>query len=181
MSWWSKSGGYGSTEDVGAEITALRDKKGKRVFKPRYSTKDVFRIDTTTDADRARVLGPILSCHSDHPPLKAFRKTLVLLDQTGFDWMFNYSGPRLGIEVEGDEMPSIEQITDRLARMEGVRTPWGGFKAILVYKRYRRIRATVKVTGRDASKVKVRVKGPVLKADWIEFKRRMTKHVEARR
>jgi hypothetical protein len=178
VGWLSKYHHSGSSEDVANPYTAIRDGKGNRIFRPRYSHKDVFRIDTTTDADRARVQSPKLSFRSDVSPIKAFRWIINLLDRCGFDWVLHYSGPDLGLEVKDGDIPSIELIRRRLKEAKPGDVPFGGMKADLVYKKYQRIRAKVKVSGNISSKVKVRVKGPVLKADWREFQRLVRKRFD---
>ncbi len=179
MGWLSKHHYRGSTEDVANPHVALRDKKGNRIFRPRYSTKDLFRIDTTTDADRARIQGPSLSFKAKVPAVTTFRRVLRILDRCGFDWVLHYRGPHLGIRVEDDEIPSIELIDSKLAKYTPEDVPVESMKAVLLYKNYQRIRVKVKVSGRYSSKVKVKVKGPVLKSDWREIQRRIKKRFGA--
>lgn len=156
-------------------MVAQRDKKGHRVFKPRFSHKDVFRIDTTTDADRARIVSPRLSFRAQEPAVTTFRRLLRILDRCGFDWVLHYKGPDLGIKVEDDDIPSIELIDSKLDRYTPEDIPMERMSAVLLYKNYQRIRVKVKVSGRHMSRVKVRVKGPVLKSDWGEIQRRIKK------
>ena len=160
-------------------MVAQRDKKGNRVFKPRFSHKDLFRIDTTTDADRARILSPRLSFKVKEPAVTTFRRLLRILDRCGFDWVLHYRGPDLGIKVEDDEIPSIELIDRKLDKYTPEDIPVERMSAVLLYKNYQRIRAKVKVSGRYKSRVKVKVKGPVLKSDWREIQRRIKKRFGA--
>ncbi len=175
VGWLSKHHYKGSTEDVANPQVALRDKKGNRIFRPRYSYKDVFRIDTTTDADRARIQSPSLSFKTKEPAVKTFRRMLKILDRCGFDWVLHYKGADLGIKVEDDKVPSIEMIDNKLAKYTPEDIPVERMKAVLLYKNYQRIRVKVKVSGRYSSRVKVKVKGPVLKFDWREIQRRIKK------
>jgi hypothetical protein len=138
----------------------------------------VFWVDTTTDADRARILGPSLKFTTDVNPFTTFGRVLRLLDRTGFDWVHSYIGPELGLDVDRDKLPSIETIDKMLKKVKDKRVPWGGLRAVLVYRNYQRIRAKVKVTGNKVVKVKVKVKGPVLKADWAEFHRLVKKRFD---
>lgn len=179
MGWLSKHHYRGSSEDVANPHVALRDKKGNRIFRPRYSTKDLFRIDTTTDADRARIQGPSLSFKAKVPAVTTFRRVLRILDRCGFDWVLHYKGPDLGIKVEDGDIPSIELIDSKLAKYTPEDIPVESMKAVLLYKNYQRIRVKVKVSGRYSSKVKVKVKGPVLKSDWREIQRRIKKRFGA--
>lgn len=156
-------------------MVAMRDKKGNRVFKPRFSHKDLFRIDTTTDADRARIQSPRLSFKAKVPAVTTFRRVLRILDRCGFDWVLHYKGPDLGIKVEDGDIPSIELIDSKLDKYTPEDIPVERMSAVLLYKSYQRIRVKVKVSGRYASKVKVKVKGPVLKSDWREIQRRIKK------
>jgi hypothetical protein len=153
----------------------LRDERGNRIFRPRYSHKDLFRVDTTTDADRARVQSPSLSFKADVASVNAFRRVIGLLDRCGFDWILRYSGPDLGIEVRDGDIPPIDLIGRRLKETEAEHPRFGRMKADLVYKDYRRIRAKVRVTGSYPSKVTVKVRGPVLRSDWREFHRLVRK------
>ncbi len=175
MGWLSKYHHKGSSEDVANPNDAIRDKKGNRVFKPRFSHKDVFRIDTTTDSDRARIQSPFLSFKAKEPAVTTFCRVLRILDRCGFDWVLHYKGADLGINVEGDQIPSIEMIDSKLAKYTPEDIPVEKLKAVLLYKNYQRIRVKVMVSGRYSSKVKVKVKGPVLKSDWREIQRRLKK------
>jgi hypothetical protein len=150
----------------------------KSPFKRRYSHRDVFRIDTTTDSDRSRIQSPSLKFKTEVAPIPSFRRVLKLLDRCGFDWVRSYHGPPLGIEADPDKLPSIEHIDKTLATAKDKRVPFGGLSAVLVYKNYQRIRATVKVSGKDLTKVKIKVKGPVMKADWKEFRRLVKKRFD---
>lgn len=172
LSWFHHKG---SSEDVAYPEHAFRDSSGNRVFRPRYSHKDVFRIDTTTDSDRARVQSPKLSFKADVSSIKAFRGVVNLLDRCGFDWMLHYSGPNLGLDVKGGDLPSIDLIEKRLREAETEDGRFGRIKADLVYKNYQRIRAKVKVSGNYPTKVTVKVKGPVLRSDWREIHRLVKK------
>ena len=156
-------------------MVAMRDKKGNRVFKPRFSHKDLFRIDTTTDADRARIQGPSLSFKAKVPAVTTFRRVLRILDRCGFDWVLHYKGPDLGIKVEDGDIPSIELIDSKLDKYTPEDIPVERMSAVLLYKNYQRIRVKVKVSGRYASRVRVKVKGSVLKSDWREIQRRIKK------
>ena len=120
-------------------------------------------------------MSPTLSFKADVSSVKAFRKVINLLDRCGFDWMLHYSGPSLGIEVKDGEIPSIDLIQRRLKDAEAGDLRYGRIKADLVYKNYQRIRAKVKVSGNHPSKVKVKVKGPVLRSDWSEITRLVKK------
>lgn len=174
MGWLSKHHYNGSSEDVTSPY-AIKDKKGNRVFKPRYSHKDVFRIDTTTDSDRARIQSPTLSFKAKEPAVTTFRRMLRILDRCGFDWVLHYKGPDLGIKVEDGDVPSIKLIDSKLDKYTPEDIPVERMSAVLLYENYRRIRVKVKVSGRHMSRVKVKVKGPVLKSDWGEIRRRINK------
>jgi hypothetical protein len=147
-------------------------------FKRRYSHKDVFRLDTTTKADRSRVQGPSLRFRSKVPDVRSFRRVLKLLDRCGFDWVWYYHGPLLGIEVDRGQLPSIELVEKRLAKLRDPDVPMGGLRARLIYKDYQGIRAKVKVGRGQRPKVRVKVKGPVHKADWHEFRRLVKKQFD---
>jgi hypothetical protein len=116
---------------------------------------------------------------TDGAPFKTFGRVLRLLDRTGFDWVHSYKGPELGLDVDRDELPSIETIDRLLQKVGKKKVPFGGLKAVLVYKNYQRIKAKVKVTGDDkVVKVRVKVKGPVLKSDWREFRNLVKKRFD---
>lgn len=153
-------------------------------WKRRYSHKDIPRLDVTTDADRARLLNPKCKFKAEVDAFRAFRRVLKLLDDTGFDWVHSYSGPDLGIDVDREHLPSIELIEKTLVKIKPgeKRAPMRGLRAVLVYKNYQRIRAkvVVKAKGELGCKVRVKCKGPVLKADWYTFERRVKKRFEVR-
>ncbi len=171
MGWLSNHHYNGSSEDIANPHVAIRDKKGNRIFRPRYCRKDVFRIDTTTDEDRTRIQSPSLSFKAREPAVTTFRRVLGILDRCVFDWVLHYRGPDLGIEVEDDNIPSIELIDRKLAKYTPEDIPVERMKAVPLYKNYQRIQ--VKVSGRYISRVKV--KGPVLRSDWREIQRRIKK------
>lgn len=157
------------------QVWTARNKDGTPVFKvPVY--KGPLWVDPTTDADRARIQGPGLSFRTRRPPLRTFVRVLRDMDRTHFDWVWTYRGPDIDLEVDEGELPSVELLLERLERAPSNEVPIGGLRASLAYRRYQRIRAKVRVTGDDGSKVMVRVKGPVLRADWMEFRRLVRKH-----
>ena len=157
------------------QVCTARNKDGTPVFKVPVH-KGPLWVDPTTDADRARIQGPSLSFRTNRPPLRTFSMVLRDLDNAHFDWVWTYCGPELDLQVEEGQLPSVEVLLDRMEKAQSKDIPMGGLRASLAYRRYQRIRAKVRVTGDDRSKVRVKVKGPVLRSDWMEFRRMVRKH-----
>jgi hypothetical protein len=117
---------------------------------------------------------PSISFRTEVLPKRAFIWILKGLEAAGFEWLWKYKGPKLGIDLEDPEPPSIDSVLDTLKVQESDSVVSRGLKAILLHKK-KGVIALVTIKPSSKTKIKVKVKGVILKSQWTTFLRSIKK------
>lgn len=131
-----------------------------------------------TAKQAARLQDPRLKLHSALEPFEAMSRILLALGRVGFDTTLGFRGPVVDPTPEKKEGLHVRDVVAQLRALDDPTPPIGGLKAELRYRRDERVRAVVTVGRVRPAKVKVRVKGAVLKSDWFGLKKLVEKNLE---
>jgi hypothetical protein len=92
---------------------------------------------------------------------------LRILAKRGFPWVIDFDGPRLGITRARDELVPVDEVLEALGGMEDTDVnDLLGMRVVLVHELDERVMAKLKVREGGQTKVKLRIKGTILKASW---------------
>ena len=138
-----------------------------------YST-----YSTDLRSQRSRIMSPSLSFKTDKPLVPTFIRMLRILEEAEFAWVLSYSGPRVGFRLKRGETKDVDLLIEALEGKWEARIPLGGMKAALLYDREEPVRAKLKVGGFGSTKVRVKMKGTMLMADWNEIGRGVRRKYE---
>jgi len=137
----------------------------------RYSGHDPIRFDDNWKARRVNIVSPYMTFKTERPAMRSFRSMLRILAKKGFPYVLDFDGPELGITSSRDEMVYVDEVLEALGDMDDGDIPsFLGIKAVLVNKFDERITVKLKVTIGSQTKVKLRIKGTILKASWNQMK-----------
>lgn len=126
---------------------------------------------TDLRSQRSRIMSPSLSFKTEKPLVTTFIRMLRILEEAEFAWVYRYSGPRVGFRLQGRESKDVDLLIEALEGEWEAHIPLGGMKATLLYDREGLVRARLKVGGFGSTKVRVKMKGTMLMADWTEIRR----------
>jgi len=131
-----------------------------------------------TASQASRLLGAKLKLHTALEPWEAMSRMLTALARAGFDTVLWFNGGVEDPTPERKEGMHVRDMVEAMAALEEPRLPLLGLKAVLRYRRDKRVRATVTVGRMTPAKVKVRVRGAVFKSDWYGLKKLVDKKLE---
>ncbi len=100
---------------------------------------------------------------------------LRILEVAEFVWVLKYSGPRVGFHLKRGEPKDVDLLIEAMEGKWDSSIPMGGLRANLLYDREEPVVVRLKVGGFGTTKVRVKMKGTMLMADWNEIGRRVTK------
>lgn len=143
----------------------------KGPFRTRLSHYDPIRFDDNQKARKTRIVNPTLTFKTDMEAFKAFKAMLRILPKRNFSYAFEYDGPELGLSDHRIEMVDMKKVQRALGKISEADAPFGGFKAVLVYDHDNSIIAKVKVKEGSLTKVKLKMKGTLLKAVWNQIRK----------
>lgn len=98
--------------------------------------------------------------------MKVFRGLLRILTKRGFSHALEYDGPELGLSDGTPELVPMEAVLQALEGKDNAQVPWGGFKALLKYDDDDTVSARLKVRKGTETKVKLKLKGTIPRAEW---------------
>jgi hypothetical protein len=142
----------------------------KGPFRTRLSHYDPIRFDDNIKARKTRIVNPSLAFKTDMEAFKTFKRMLRILPKRNFSYAFEYDGPELGLSDHTLELVDMVDVMDALGKVPEADAPFGGFKAVLVYDHDNKITAKVKVKDGSMTKVKLKIKGTLLKAVWNQIR-----------
>lgn len=132
-----------------------------------YYGESPILYDKDVKARRVNIVSPYLYFKTEREAVRAFRGMLRILARRGFPWVMDFDGPRLGITKTRDELVPVQEVLDALTDMDDRDVnDLLGMKVVLVHELDDRVTAKVKVREGGRTKVKVRIKGTILKASW---------------
>lgn len=126
-------------------------------------------------SQKAHVQSPGLSFRTEKPPYKTFFYVLKALKETHFGRALQYDGPPLGLSDARKELVDTEDVLEAMKRISDAPAPFMGFRALLLHDHEKGVKARVKVSGGRSPKVRVKVKGPIPRADWGLLRKRLSK------
>ncbi len=130
---------------------------------------------TDLRSQRSRIMSPSFSFKTDKPLLSTFIRMLRILEEAEFVWVLKYSGPRVGFHLKRGEPKDVDLLIEAMEGKRDSSIPMGGLRANLLYDREEPVVVRLKVGGFGTTKVRVKMKGTMLMADWNEIRRRVTK------
>lgn len=137
----------------------------------RYLGQEPIRFDDNWKARRVNIVSPYLYFKTERPAMRSFRSMLRIMAKRGYPYVADFDGPELGITKDRNEMVYVDEVLEALVNMDDTDIPsFLGIKAVLVNEKDPRITAKVKVTIGSKTKVKLRIKGTILKAVWNQLK-----------
>ncbi len=132
-----------------------------------YSGGSAMMYDKDVKARRVNIVSPYLDFRTDREAVRSFRDMLRILAKRGFPWVIDFDGPRLGITRARDELVPVDEVLEALVGKEDTDvSDLLGMKIVLVHELDERVMAKLKVREGGHTKVKLRVKGTILKASW---------------
>jgi hypothetical protein len=138
---------------------------------PRLSYKDVLRFDDNVKAKRTRIVSPYLSFETPRSAMETFRGMLRILERRRFSYVVDFDGPELGITRPRDECVRVEEVLDRLVTMDDTDIPsLLGIRTALMYEHDHGVTLKLKVRTGSETKVKLRVKGTLLRSSWNQIR-----------
>lgn len=102
--------------------------------------------------------------------MRTFRGMLSILVKRGFVHALDYDGPDLGITHGRDELVPMDEVMEALGRADGDDIPFGGLKMVLVNDVSPGVKVKVQVKEGRSTKVKLKVKGTLMKAAWNQIR-----------
>lgn len=123
-------------------------------------------VQGKTEKQRTHIVNPSLKFRTDRPPMRVFRGMLRILSRRGFGNALEYDGPDLGLSSAKRELVSMGSVLKALEGKDNAEVPWGGFKALVIYDDDDTMSARLKVKEGTETKVKLKVKGTLPKAEW---------------
>jgi len=123
-------------------------------------------IQDKTERQRSHIVNPSLTFRTDRSPMKVFRGLLRILTKRGFSYALEYDGPDLGLSDGTPELVPMEAVLQALEGKDNAPVPWGGFKALLKYDEDDTVSARLKVKKGTETKVKLKLKGTIPRAEW---------------
>ncbi len=152
----------------------------KGPYRTRLSHYDPIRFDDNRKARATRIVDPYMDFKADVAAMRAFRTMLSILLKQDFGYAYEYDGPPLGLSDETREMVPMEDVVRALEDKDGARVPLLGLRCTMVHDKDGKVTASLKVTGRGSCRVRLRVKGTMLKSSWNHLRSHVKRrfHVE---
>lgn len=126
-------------------------------------------------SQKSHVQSPGASFRTDKAPYKAFFYVLKAMKETHFGRALEYDGPPLGLSDARKELVDMVDVLEAMKRIGDAPAPFMGFRALLLHDHEKGVKARVKVSGGRSPKVRVKVKGPIPRADWGLLRKRLSK------
>ena len=139
-------------------------------LRTRLSGYDVVRFDDNWKARQTRIISPALTFKTERQALRTLRGMLTVLGKGSFSHATEYDGPELGLSDHKKEMVPLGRVIEALHGADETDIPFGGLKMVLVYDHDPQVRAKLRVKEGDETKVKLKVKGTILKAAWNQIR-----------
>lgn len=152
----------------------------KGPFRTRLSHYDPIRFDDNRKPRETRIVDPSLDFRTDIAAMRAFQTMLRILLKQGFGQAYEYDGPPLGLSDETREMVPMEDVLEALEDKDGARVPLMGLRCTMVHDHDATVIAHLKVKGGSRSRVRLRIKGTMLKSSWNHLRSHVKRrfHVE---
>jgi hypothetical protein len=136
-----------------------------------HSGIDPIRYDKDHKARRVNIVSPYMDFRTDRPAMGSFRSMLRILAKRGFANVIDLDGTELGIARNRDGMVHVDEVLAALVDRDDEDIPsFLGIRAVMANEHDDRITAKLKVTIGSQTKVKVRIRGTILKASWNQIR-----------
>lgn len=132
-------------------------------------------VEEQTRSQAAHIHPPRISFRTDDPPVRAFLRMLRMLGRSEFKWVTRFSGPPVALEMPKRGTVPVEDLMEALKGKAQGPVPLLGLRATLVYKPDQKVLAKLRVSGGARPRVRLRIRGAMLKVDWNTLRKRLVK------